>query len=254
MLRKDIIRPIDGARRTADPAELDRFDKLAQEWWDPNGAFKTVHAFNAARTTYIADLLRRRLAQRSGSGSLEGVSVLDVGCGAGLVAEPIARLGASVTAIDASARNVEIARRHAESSGLDIEYHCATPEEISPSGQTYDAVLSLEVVEHVADLPHFLHHTAALVRPGGTLVIGTLNRTFLSWVLAIVGAEYVLGWLPKGTHDWRRFVSPEELDALLTPQCHEIERQGVSFNPLRMNWQLARSMSVNYLQAFEKTI
>ena len=253
MLRKDVIRPLDGTRRTADPAEVERFDKLANEWWAPDGRFKTVHAFNAARVGYIGDLLSRRLARPNGGNKLSGLRVLDVGCGAGLVAEPISRLGATVTAIDASAQNVEIARRHALKSGLDIDYLCATPEEYAPHGETFDAVLSLEVVEHVADLPRFLAHTAAMVRPGGTLVIGTLNRTALSFALAIIGAEYVLRWLPRGTHDWRRFVTPEELATHLEPhRLAEVERQGVRFNPLHMTWQLGKSTAVNYLQVFTK--
>lgn len=252
MLRKDIIRPLNGGRVTADPSEVARFDELAQEWWKPDGKFKTVHAFNAARVSYICDRLLKRFGGETKS--LAGVRVLDVGCGAGLVTEPIARLGADVSAIDASARSVEIARRHAAQSGLDIDYRCATPDEIDPEEAAFDAVLSLEVVEHVGDLPGFLSDIASLVRPGGLLAIGTLNRTPMSWATAIVGAEYVLGWLPKGTHDWRRFVTPEELIAHLEPHgLTEHARQGVIFNPFRLAWTMGRSTKVNYIQTFIKS-
>lgn len=253
MLRKDVIRPIEGSRRTADPEELVRFDRLAEEWWAPDGRFKTVHEFNAARTGYIAELLQKTLHRHGQSRPLAGIELLDVGCGAGLVCEPMSRLGAQVTGIDASAQSAETARRHAMASGLEIEYRCATPEEFTSSGRTFDVVLSLEVVEHVVDVPRFLSHTAALVRPGGTLVIGTLNRTWRSWVLAIIGAEYILRWLPKGTHDWNRFVNPGKLgDVLRAHDLEEFALQGVRFNPLRMTWELGNSVAVNYLQAFKK--
>ncbi len=255
MLRKDIVRPLEEGRRTASECEIAKFDALALEWWKPDGKFKTVHAFNAVRVDYIGRLLTNHLGSADRADApLNGVRILDAGCGAGLVSEPVARLGAEVTGIDASAHNIAIARRHALSSGLEINYHCATPEELSASQEPFDAVLSLEVVEHVADLPAFLTATASLVRPGGLLVIGTLNRTALSYALAIVGAEYVLRWLPKGTHEWKKFVKPGELISHLSSDGFtEFVRQGVAFNPATWQWGLGRSSAVNYLSAFRKT-
>ena len=254
MLRKDTIRPIAEARRTADPSELARFDTLAEEWWDPDGKFKTVHDFNKARVSWIRDFLVTHLADRGpGQAALSGKAILDVGCGAGIVTEPVAALGADVLAIDASGRNVAIAQRHAQNSGLDISYQCATPEELKVPDVGFDAVLSLEVVEHVLDLPAFLEACAVQVRPGGLLIVGTLNRTTRSWFTAILGAEYLLRWLPRGTHDWRKFVQPDELADHLAPHgFSECARQGVVFNPLRLAWQLGRNTDVNYLMAFRK--
>lgn len=252
MLRKDILKA--ASPTTADPAETARFDALAAEWWKPDGAFKTVHAFNRTRVAYLAarlpDLLGRdALISRP----LGGLTLLDVGCGAGLVAEPMAGLGAAVTGIDASARNVAVAGTHAAGSGLAITYRQGLPEHLVAEGRTFDIVLSLEVVEHVADVPRFLAACAGLVAPGGVLVIGTLNRTVKSFALAIVGAEYVLRWLPRGTHDWRKFVTPAELEdglgrAGLTP----VERIGVVFDPLGWRWRLAPADTVNYLASFRR--
>jgi 2-polyprenyl-6-hydroxyphenyl methylase/3-demethylubiquinone-9 3-methyltransferase len=180
---------------------------------------------------------------------------LDVGCGAGLVAEPMARLGAAVVGIDASARNVAIAERHARAGGLDITYRNALPEALGSEGRTYDIVLSLEVVEHVADLDAFLDACARLLAPGGVMVIGTLNRTLRSFAVAIVGAEYVLRWLPRGTHDWRKFVQPVELtDRLAASGLVPVAETGVVFDPLRRRWNIRPDMAVNYLAAFAKPI
>ncbi|HLG83203.1 MAG TPA: bifunctional 2-polyprenyl-6-hydroxyphenol methylase/3-demethylubiquinol 3-O-methyltransferase UbiG [Bradyrhizobium sp.] len=253
MLRKDIVRPaiVDG---TVDPIEIERFEALADEWWKPGGKFKTVHAFNAARLGAIGDILAPSVsAPPSGEGPLSGLRIADIGCGAGLIAEPLAARGASVVAIDAAGNNIAMARRHAAQSGIVVDYRCSTPDRLVEAGERFDAVLCLEVVEHVADLPAFLAQTAALVAPGGLMVIGTLNRTAKSYALAIIGAEYVLGWLPRGTHAWRRFVKPSELAALLA--CHglaETRRQGVAFDPLRWRWSLSTDISVNYLMAFRR--
>lgn len=254
MLRKDIIRPLKSGGRTADPNEIARFDALSEEWWKPNGKFKVVHAFNAARVDYIINLIGNRSKQTAPTEKpLAGLNILDVGCGAGLVSEPLARNGAAVTALDASAQNIEVARRHAEKTGVDIDYICATPEEIMGKDETYDIVLSLEVVEHVSDLPSFLDALAKFIRPEGLLILGTLNRTLRSKVLAIYGAEYILGWLPKGTHDWQRFVKPQELDEHFSDLGFtQYALQGIAFNPLRWEWKLSANADVNYLQAFEK--
>lgn len=254
MLRKDIRKPAfqataDG-KSTADPAEVERFDRLADEWWKPRGAFKVVHAFNAARVAYLTERLPRLFGRDPAAAMpLAGLSILDVGCGAGIVTEPISRLGAGVLGIDAAERNTLIAARHAAAHHAPVGYRHALPEELVSEGRTFDIVLSLEVVEHVANVPAFLAAIGSLVAPGGLLVIGTLNRTPVAYLKAIVGAEYVLGWMPKGTHDWRRFVTPAELAAQLSPRGFDvIERRGVELNPLTMRWRLTRSSSTTYMQ------
>ena len=216
MLRKDIRKA--APTGTADPAEVARFDALAEEWWKPDGAFKTVHAFNRVRVEHISARLPV-LFQRDARAArpLAGLRIIDVGCGAGLVAEPLSLLGADVLGIDAAERNVRVAERHAGASGAPVRYRHALPEDLAGEAGAFDVVLSLEVVEHVADLPAFLQALARLVAPGGVLIIGTLNRTLRAYVKAIIGAEYVLGWLPRGTHDWRKFVTPVELDVRLRP-------------------------------------
>jgi 2-polyprenyl-6-hydroxyphenyl methylase/3-demethylubiquinone-9 3-methyltransferase len=263
MLRKDVRTPAfqasvtkaaAGGQSTADPAEIARFERLAGEWWNPRGAFKVVHAFNAARVAYLSECLPR-LSGRNATATalLQGLDLLDVGCGAGIVTEPISRLGARALGIDAAERNVLIATRHAAATEASAIYRHALPEELVSEGRTFDIVLSLEVVEHVASVPAFLSALAALVAPGGLLVIGTLNRTPLSYVKAIVGAEHILRWLPKGTHDWRKFVRPDELDARLSPQGFDIvETCGVELNPLTMRWHIGPRIDTNYLQVHRK--
>ena len=252
MLRKDVLRSFDPSAGTADAAEVARFNSLAEEWWKPDGQFKVVHEFNAARVGVIID----RLAAAGGRNAalpLSGLRVADIGCGAGLVSEPLARAGAEVVGIDASEKNVAIAARHADASGLAVDYRCALPEDLAKEGTQFDAVISLEVVEHVADLEVFTHTIGGLVRPGGRLIVGTLNRTLLSWALAIVAAERVLGWLPRGTHEWSRFVRPHETQArLATLGFTQASIHGVAFNPVRWTWQQAKSAQVNYLQVFDR--
>lgn len=247
MLSKD-VRKI-ARQGTADPAEVARFEALAEEWWKPDGAFKVVHAFNRVHVAHLVErlpvLLQRPLA---------GLRVIDVGCGAGLVSEPISRTGAAVIGIDAAERNVLVAQRHARSSGAPVEYRHALPEELADRSGTFDVVLSLEVVEHVADLPAFLEAVARLVAPGGVLVIGTLNRTFRSFAKAIVGAEYVLHWLPCGTHDWRKFVTPRELDIGLRRHGFTVrELCGVAFNLMTRQWAISGDDSATYLQFHQRS-
>lgn len=254
MLRKDVRKVSPSASGTADPAEIARFDALAEEWWKPDGAFKMIHAFNRVRVTHLFERLPI-LLQRDPrtAGPLAGMKIIDVGCGAGLVTEPISRLGAAVIGIDAAERNVLVAERHARSTGASIQYQHALPEELADQGRVFDAVISLEVVEHVADLPVFLNELARLVAPGGILVIGTLNRTIRSFVKAIVGAEYVLRWMPRGTHDWRKFVTPEELDLSLRRHGFRmVERCGVALNPISRQWTISEDDSVTYLQFHRK--
>jgi 2-polyprenyl-6-hydroxyphenyl methylase / 3-demethylubiquinone-9 3-methyltransferase len=254
MLRKDVRKKSPLASGTADPAEIARFEALAEEWWKPDGAFKMVHAFNRVRVAHLLErlpvLLRRdpRAAR-----PLAGMKILDVGCGAGLATEPISRLGAEVLGIDAAERNVLVAQRHGRAAGAAVAYRHALPEELADQDGAFDAVMSLEVVEHVADLPAFLAALAHLVAPGGILVIGTINRTLRSFVKAIVGAEYVMGWMPRGTHDWHKFVTPRELElGLELHGLRTLERRGVALNLLTMRWSMSRDDSVTYMQLHRK--
>ena len=232
-----------------DPAEVAKFSALAEEWWDPAGKFRPLHRFNPTRLAFVRDRAAARFGRDPGAERpLEGLSVLDIGCGGGLLAEPLARLGARVTGIDASARNVNIATLHAARSGLEIDYRHAAAEELADAGEAFDLVLNMEVVEHVADVSAFLAASAALVKPGGAMVAATLNRTPKAFLLAVVGAEYLLRWLPPGTHDWRRFQRPSELAGPLRAAGLEVaEITGVAYNPLTDAWRLSRDTDVNYM-------
>jgi 2-polyprenyl-6-hydroxyphenyl methylase/3-demethylubiquinone-9 3-methyltransferase len=254
MLRKDVRKTSPALSGTADPDEIARFDALAEEWWKPHGAFKVIHAFNRVRVTHLFERLPVLLGRDPRAAQpLTGMKIIDVGCGAGLVTEPISRLGAAVIGIDAAERNVLVAQRHCRSSGAAVEYRHALPEELADQEGAFDAVISLEVVEHVADLPVFLSALARLVAPDGILVIGTINRTLFSFVKAIVGAEYILRWMPRGTHDWRKFVTPAELDrGLRRHGFRMVERNGVTFNPLKRRWTMSRDDSVTYMQFHRK--
>ncbi|MDA7946223.1 MAG: bifunctional 2-polyprenyl-6-hydroxyphenol methylase/3-demethylubiquinol 3-O-methyltransferase UbiG [Hyphomicrobiaceae bacterium] len=252
MLRKDILKPfsLDHTREE----EFAKFEQLAEEWWRPDGAFKVVHQFNRARVEYLTELLPRAFALApTPDRPLSGLRIVDVGCGAGLAAEPLAHAGAEVVGIDPVARNIEIARWHMKETGADIDYRNMLPEEFAKTGKQFDVVLSLEVVEHVADVSLFLTSCAQLVAPGGLLVLATLNRTLKSFVFAIVGAEYVLRLLPRGTHDWRKFLSPDEISRQLEPNgMQEFEKTGMSFNPLRRTFRCSSDVSVNYVQVFRR--
>lgn len=253
MLRKDVVTDFKLDRSSASPDEVERFNRLSSEWWKRDGAFKMVHRFNDARLAYLKEALPRHMKV---DGSLEhplkGVRIADVGCGAGLVAEPMARMGADVVAIDPSGRNIEIARSHSAAQGVAIDYRHMLPEQLARSGERFDVVLSMEVIEHVADVPMFLKACAMLVVPGGVLVIATLNRTLKSFLFGIVGAEYVLRLLPRGTHDWRKFIKPDEIRSTLAPQgLHETEIRGMVFNPLRRDFRVSHDLSVNFVQLFK---
>jgi 2-polyprenyl-6-hydroxyphenyl methylase/3-demethylubiquinone-9 3-methyltransferase len=245
----------DGYSASVDPDEVAKFAALAGQWWDPGGKFAPLHRLNPARLTFIRDRIaahagRDPLAERP----LAGLSVLDIGCGGGLLCEPLARLGAQVTGIDAAEKNVAVAAHHAAEAELDIDYRHSTAETLAAealtgAGTRFDLVLNMEVVEHVADVAGFLEASAALVAPGGAMALATLNRTPKSFALAIVGAEYLLRWLPRGTHDWRRFLRPSELVAYLRAAGLETrELTGVAYNPLTGAWRLAPAdLDVNYL-------
>jgi 2-polyprenyl-6-hydroxyphenyl methylase/3-demethylubiquinone-9 3-methyltransferase len=237
---------------TIDPAEVAKFEAMAAEWWDPNGKFKPLHMLNPCRLDYItaqvaAEFGRDLKAPRP----FAGLRILDIGCGGGLLAEPMARLGADVVGADAAARNIPVARLHAEQSGLAIDYRHTTAEDLAAAGETFDAVLNMEVVEHVADPAAYLAACAALMRPGGLMVTSTLNRNAKSYLYAIVGAEQVMRWLPRGTHDWRKFITPDELFALLAGAgLQPVDRKGMVFDFLSWSWSLSdRDLSVNYVTA-----
>ncbi len=239
----------DGLSDSVDAGEIARFSALAGEWWEPKGKFRPLHALNPTRLAFI----RQRFVSHFGrdgneSRPLAGLSLLDVGCGGGLLTEPMARLGAGVLGIDAGEDAIRVARTHATESGLAIDYRCLTAEALAAKGHRFDAVLNMEVVEHVADLDAFLGACSSLLKPGGAMVVATLNRTAKAYALAIVGAEYVLGWLPPGTHDWRKFVTPPELTAKLAKGGVKVtETTGVIYNPLSDRWTLGRDLAVNYM-------
>lgn len=235
---------------TIDPAEIEKFSRLAEEWWDPFGKFKPLHKFNPIRLAYIRDGVCAHFRRdRRARAPLQGLRLLDIGCGGGLVAEPMARLGAEVVAIDASQRNIKTALAHAEPLGLAIDYRCATVEDLAAVGEPpFDIVLNLEVVEHVANVDLFLETASGLVKPGGMMVLATINRTLKAFALAKVGAEYVLRWLPAGTHDPRKFVKPEEAKAALARAGMAMTAEaGVTYNPLMDIWRIGDDMSVNYM-------
>ncbi|WP_237153226.1 bifunctional 2-polyprenyl-6-hydroxyphenol methylase/3-demethylubiquinol 3-O-methyltransferase UbiG [Oryzibacter oryziterrae] len=235
--------------RTVDQSEVDRFSRIAAEWWDPKGKFKPLHKFNPARLGYLKREISAHFGRNAdAANSFEGLTLVDIGCGGGLISEPMARLGATVTGIDPSETNIEVARLHAGQSGLTIDYRAETAEALDAAGDRFDVVLALEVIEHVADVQAFLETVSNLVRPGGLLVVATLNRTIKALGLAIIGAEYVLRWLPRGTHSWDKFVKPEEVEAPLQDfGLTLLDRSGIVFDPFRDIWKESRDTDVNYM-------
>ena len=242
-------RPAQDATSTVDPAEVAKFEAMAAEWWDPNGKFKPLHMLNPCRLDYIRDAIAGHYGlDRKATRPFEGLRILDIGCGGGLLSEPMARLGARVVGADAAERNLPVARLHAAQSGLEIDYRHTTAEALAEAGEQFDAVLNMEVVEHVADPAAYLRACRDLLRPGGVMVCSTLNRTPKSFMMAIVGAEHVMRWLPVGTHEWSRFIKPDELFALLRGAgLDPVDARGMVFNPILWNWRLsARDLSCNY--------
>ena len=234
--------------------EIARFNALAQEWWDPNGKYKTALAFNAARTEYmIAQLASCHQRDPSLPDCLAGLRILDVGCGGGLISEALAKRGATVTGVDASAMSIEVARRHAQQSGLSVDYRHCLAGQLLAEDERFDVVINAEVVEHVPDQAALINECARLVKPSGTLVLATLNRTVKSWIIAILGAEYVMRYLPIGTHDWKMFVKPEELAGWVAPEPFKLVNEtGMKLNPITGVWRLSYSLAVNYIQIYRR--
>ena len=240
---------------TVDEDEVARFSRLSGEWWDARGPMAALHKFNPVRLAYIRDRVTghfRRDATRLDS--LAGLRILDIGCGGGILAEPLARLGAAVVGVDPSESNIAVARRHADQSQLTIDYRNDSAEALAAANETFDVVLAMEVVEHVTDLDLFIDAAAALVKSGGLLFVATLNRTIKSFALAIVGAEYILRWLPRGTHQWDKFVTPNELEIAIEQSSLRFSGEtGVFYNLLADRWQLSSDMGVNYIVVAEKS-
>jgi 2-polyprenyl-6-hydroxyphenyl methylase/3-demethylubiquinone-9 3-methyltransferase len=235
--------------RTASPDEIAHFTAIAEDWWDPKGKFRPLHLLNPVRIAYVRDTIIDFLdLDRRAGRPFHDLRLVDIGCGGGLLAEPMARLGASVTGIDASEKSVRVAEAHALQGRLDIEYLCALPEDLVDEGRSFDIVLNMEVVEHVKDLDAFFAATTALLEPGGVMIVATLNRTLKSLALAKIGAEYILRWLPAGTHDWSKFVRPSELGRTLNRHGVQIlDRKGVEYSPLTDRWRITNDLSVNYM-------
>jgi len=239
---------------TIDSEEVARFSAMAEEWWDPTGKFKPLHKFNPVRLSYIKQQVCRQFGRDpKATKAFSGLRFLDIGCGGGLLSEPMARLGAEVVGADPSETNIEIAGLHMKKSGLEIDYRAETAEALADAGESFDVVLNMEVVEHVADVPLFLEATSRMVRPGGLMFVATINRTLKAYALAIVGAEYVLRWLPQGTHTYEKLVRPSEIEApLQSAGLTVIDRSGVSYNPLTDSWAQSRDMDVNYMLLAER--
>lgn len=237
---------------TIDPAEVAKFEAMSAEWWDPNGKFKPLHMLNPCRldyiTTQIAAQFGRDLTQPE---PFKGLTLLDIGCGGGLLSEPMARLGATVVGADAAPRNIPVAQLHAEQSGLEIDYRNCAAEDIAAGDERFDVVLAMEIIEHVSDPQGFVNTCAALLKPGGLMLCSTLNRNPKSFMMAIVGAEWVMRWLPKGTHEWNKFITPDELyDLIRNAALDPVDRKGMVFNPVSWQWSLSdRDLSVNYVTA-----
>ena len=237
------------ANPTVDPQEIAQFAAIADAWWDEEGAFRPLHRLNPVRLRYIRDNLCAHFGlDAEAPKPLNGLRLVDVGCGGGLLCEPLARMGATVTGIDAAEEGIAAARAHADAVGLAIDYRAATAESLVAAGESFDAVISMEVLEHVADVDAFLAACRDLTRPGGALALSTLNRTPKSYLMAIVGAEYVLRWLPRGTHDWKKFIRPSELAAALRRQGLNLaDLTGIEYSPLADRFSLGRDLGVNYL-------
>jgi 2-polyprenyl-6-hydroxyphenyl methylase/3-demethylubiquinone-9 3-methyltransferase len=242
------------ASQSIDPAEVERFDRLSADWWDARGPMATLHKFNPVRVGYIRDQTAVCFERDPKKlDCLKGLRILDIGCGGGILSEPLARLGADMVGADPAEKNIAIATAHAKDQGLAIDYRATTAEALAEAGERFDVVLAMEVVEHVVDVPEFVATCASMVKPGGLMIAATLNRTLKSFALAIVGAEYLLRWLPRGTHQWDKFVTPQELERAFERAGMDVTgERGVIYNLLADRWQLSSDMDVNYMLVGER--
>ena len=227
--------------------EIEKFSKMAAEWWDPEGKFKPLHKFNPIRIKYIKDNIIYSFKLKSKEKPLQKINILDIGCGGGLLSEPMARLGANVTGIDASDKNIKIAKLHAKKNKLNINYFCSSPEKLKIK-KKFDVILNMEIIEHVEDINFFIKSCSKLLKKNGLMFVATLNKTLKSYVFAIIGAEYVLKWLPIGTHDWEKFVKPEDLKSILSKNNLKIEKiDGMNFDIFKDEWNISKDVSINYI-------
>ena len=227
--------------------EIEKFSKMAAEWWDPEGKFKPLHKFNPIRIKYIKDNIIYSFKLKSKEQPLQKINILDIGCGGGLLSEPMARLGANVTGIDASDKNIKIAKLHAKKNKLNINYFCSSPEKLKTK-KKFDVILNMEIIEHVEDINFFIKSCSKLLKKNGLMFVATLNKTLKSYVFAIIGAEYVLRWLPIGTHDWEKFVKPEDLKNILSKNNLKIEKiDGMNFDIFKDEWNISKDTSINYI-------
>jgi len=238
---------------TINKKEIDKFSKLADEWWDPEGKFKPLHNFNPVRLRYIKDTITKKFGNKSEKLPLKDIKILDIGCGGGLLSEPLSRLGATVTGIDASDRNIKVAKMHLKKSKLDVDYYCSSPDKFVAK-EKFDVVLNMEIVEHVDNVDFFLLKSSELLKQNGLMFIATLNKTLKSYVFAIIGAEYILKWLPIGTHDWNKFLTPRDLINICKNNSLNLNALiGIKFDILKNEWIISEDSSVNYLAQFSKT-
>tara|TARA_Y100000816_G_C26055092_1_gene553585 strand:- start:23 stop:751 length:729 start_codon:yes stop_codon:yes gene_type:complete len=238
---------------TVNKKEIDKFSKLATEWWDPNGKFKPLHKFNPIRLNYIKESIKEKFGKKKEPTVLKKIKILDIGCGGGLLCEPLSKLGARVVGIDASEKNIKIAKTHAKKNNLKINYYCASPENFI-SNEKFDVVLNMEIVEHVKDVNLFLKESSKFLKKDGIMFVATLNKTLKSYIFAILGAEYILRWLPIGTHDWNMFIEPNKLEEICEKNSLTLdELHGVKYNLFSGNWNLSSDDNVNYIARFKKT-
>ena len=232
--------------------EIEKFSKMATEWWDPDGKFKPLHKFNPIRIKYIKENIIYDFKLKNKTKPLEKINILDIGCGGGLLSEPMQRLGANVTGIDASIKNIKIAKLHAKKNKLKIKYLCSSPEKLKIN-KKFDVILNMEIVEHVEDVEFFLKSCSKLLKKNGLMFIATINKTLKSYMFAIVGAEYVLRWLPIGTHEWEKFIKPEDLENILKKNNLELNKlEGMHFNIIKDEWNISKDISINYITKFKK--
>ena len=232
--------------------EIDKFSKMANEWWDPEGKFKPLHKFNPTRIKYIKENIINNFKLKNKFRPLSGINILDIGCGGGLLSEPMSRMGANVTGIDASDKNIKIAKLHSKKNKLKINYLCSSPEKLKIT-KKFDVILNMEIVEHVEDIDFFLKSCSKLLKKNGLMFVATINKTLKSYIFAIIGAEYVLRWLPIGTHEWEKFVKPEDLKKILMKYDLSLNKlEGMNFNIIKDEWSISRDLSVNYIGKFIK--